>query len=281
MLAKPSSALVGNAVGRRELLRAARRRRGRRASCRRSGTARDARAGPSLRSSSEGLAGMRRRLQPPARASRRQRRGARLRFTHVPAHAVGVVLADDPLPYPAAPGLVRRASRTRSATRAACSAPSTSCGSTRTASCATSPSRRSTPTHGAAIVEAVRALAGHRGAERLGPHLPAAPRRQDRGRAEGADQEPRRPLDGLHARRRTRLHGDPRRSLRRLEPDRQGQHRRRRHRRHRGARAGRHRPRGGDAGHGGQGDAVQGVRRRRRLADLPGHARTSTRSSPS
>ena len=47
------------------------------------------------------------------------------------------------------------------------------------------------------------------------------------------------------------------------------QRRRRRHRRHRRARPGGHRPGGRHAGHGGQGAAVQGVRRRRRGADLP------------
>ena len=57
------------------------------------------------------------------------------------------------------------------------------------------------------------------------------------------------------------------------------QHRRGRHRRHRRARPGRHRPGGRDAGDGGQGGAVQAVRRRGRRADLPGHHRTSTRSS--
>ena len=41
----------------------------------------------------------------------------------------------------------------------------------------------------------------------------------------------------------------------------------------------RHRPGRRDAGDGGQGGAVQAVRRRRRRADLPGHHRTSTRSS--
>ena len=54
-----------------------------------------------------------------------------------------------------------------------------------------------------------------------------------------------------------------------LEPDDQAEHGRRRQRRHGRARARRHRPRGRPAGHGGQGDAVQGVRRRRRLPDLP------------
>ena len=57
----------------------------------------------------------------------------------------------------------------------------------------------------------------------------------------------------------------------RVEPDDQAEHGRGRHRRHGGARAGRHRARGRDAGDGGQGDALQGVRRRRRLADLPRH----------
>ena len=56
-----------------------------------------------------------------------------------------------------------------------------------------------------------------------------------------------------------------------LRADDQAEHGGRRHRRHRGARPGRHRPRGGAAGDGRQGDALQGVRRRRRLADLPGH----------
>ena len=62
---------------------------------------------------------------------------------------------------------------------------------------------------------------------------------------------------------------DRRRPEQGLEPDDQAEHGRGRHRRHRRARARRHRPRGRDAGDGGQGDALQGVRRRRRLADLP------------
>ena len=53
--------------------------------------------------------------------------------------------------------------------------------------------------------------------------------------------------------------------------DHQGQHGRRRLRRHRGARARRHRARGGDARDGGQGDAVQGVRGRRRLPAVRRH----------
>ena len=53
--------------------------------------------------------------------------------------------------------------------------------------------------------------------------------------------------------------------------DDQAEHRRRRHRRHGRARPRRHRPGGRDAGDGGQGDAVQGVRRDRRLAARPEH----------
>ena len=51
----------------------------------------------------------------------------------------------------------------------------------------------------------------------------------------------------------------------------QGEHGRGDLRRDGRARARRHRPRGGDAGDGGQGAAVQGVRRRRRISALPGH----------
>ena len=123
---------------------------------------------------------------------------------------------------------------------------------------------------------AVHELDGNRGDQRLRPHLPDASRRQDRDRAEDAAEDPRRPLDGLHARRRARLVGDRRRSGEGLEPDDQAEHGRRGQRRHGGARARRHRPRGRAAGDGGQGDAVQGVRRRRRLPDLPrdeGHRR--------
>ena len=60
---------------------------------------------------------------------------------------------------------------------------------------------------------------------------------------------------------------------RRPPVDHQAQHRRRRHRRHRRAGAGQHRPGGRAAGDGGQGRPVQEVRRRRRLAGLPGHHR--------
>ena len=86
-----------------------------------------------------------------------------------------------------------------------------------------------------------------------------------------AAEDARRPLDGLHAGRRARLHGDRRRPREGLPVHDQAQHGRRRQRRDRGARARRHRPARRDAGHGGQGDALQGVRRRRRLPDLPRH----------
>ncbi len=65
----------------------------------------------------------------------------------------------------------------------------------------------------------------------------------------------------------------------RPRPHDQEEHGRHRHRRHRRAGARRHRARGGAAGHGGQGAVVQGVRRRRRLPDLPRCAGAPTRSS--
>ena len=56
-----------------------------------------------------------------------------------------------------------------------------------------------------------------------------------------------------------------------LEPDDQAEHRRRRLRRDRRSRPRRHRAGSRDARDGGKGAAVQGVRRRRRVADLPRH----------
>ena len=97
--------------------------------------------------------------------------------------------------------------------------------------------------------------------------------------AKVAAEDARRPLDGLHAGRRPRLPAiadDPERAFNLTIKQQHGRHR---HRRHRRARPRRHRPRGRDAGDGRQGDAVQGVRRRRRLADLPRRPRTPTRSS--
>ncbi len=84
-------------------------------------------------------------------------------------------------------------------------------------------------------------------------------------------QDPERPLHGVHPRRRARLHGDPQGHEEVVLPHHPAELRRRRLRRDGGPGAGRHRPRGGDAGHGREGDALQGVRRDRRLADLPQH----------
>ena len=61
------------------------------------------------------------------------------------------------------------------------------------------------------IVESVRASRRRRGRARLRPHVPDAPRRQDRDAVEGAGEDPRRPLDGVHARRGADLPGDRRR----------------------------------------------------------------------
>ena len=120
------------------------------------------------------------------------------------------------------------------------------------------------------IVEAAHAIDGVEVRARLRPHLPHAPRRQARGRVEGAAEDARRPVDGVHARRGADLPRDRRLAGGGLEPDDQVEHRRGRLGRHRRARSRRHRARGGDAGDGGQGRPVQGVRRRRRVADLPG-----------
>ncbi len=87
---------------------------------------------------------------------------------------------------------------------------------------------------------------------------------------EGAAEEPRRPVDGLHARRRPREHGALQQPRRRLAADHQGQLRRGRHRRLGRARSRQHRAGRGAAGDGGQGRAVQALRQHRRLADLPG-----------
>ena len=92
-------------------------------------------------------------------------------------------------------------------------------------------------------------------------------------------EDPRRPLDGLHAGRRPRLHRDRRRPREGLRVHDQEEHRRGRHRRQRRARPRRHRPRGRDAGDGGQGDAVQGVRRASTPSRSASTRRTRTRSS--
>ena len=106
------------------------------------------------------------------------------------------------------------------------------------------------------------------------PDVPAAPRRQDRGRPQGAAEAPRRPVPRLHPGRGPGLPGDRQEPRRRPPADHQAQHRRRRHRRVGGARAGQHRPGRGAAGDGGQGRAVQAVRRAStpgRCARHPGH----------
>ncbi len=124
--------------------------------------------------------------------------------------------------------------------------------------------------HAQQLVEMMKALAGHRGPRLLRPHLPRPPRRQDRGGGAHADPHPRGPLDGVHAGRGAHQHGHRRRPLARAQPHHQAQLRGHRHRRQRGARARQHRTRGGAAGHGGQGHALQGVRQRRRLPAVPG-----------
>ena len=103
------------------------------------------------------------------------------------------------------------------------------------------------------------------------PHVPDARRRQDRAAQQASAAHPRRPLDGLHARRGARLQRDRAGPRQGLPVHDQAQHGRGRLRRQRRPRARGHRTRGGDAGHGGEGDAVQGVRRRRRVPALPRH----------
>ena len=132
------------------------------------------------------------------------------------------------------------------------------------------------------IVEAVRARRRRRGRARLRPHVPHPSRRQDRdasrsrrSRRATTSRWPTRP--GV-ARSASAIADDPDVGL---EPDDQAEHRRGRLRRHRGARARRHRAGGGDAGDGGQGAALQGVRRRRRVAALPRDEGRRTRSSRS
>ena len=107
---------------------------------------------------------------------------------------------------------------------------------------------------------------GHRGRR---PHLRDARGRQDRGARADADRRPRRPLDGLHPGRGAGVHGDRAAAGAGPRAHDQEEHRRHRHRRHRRARPRRHRPRRRPPGHGGQGAAVQELRRRRRLPDLP------------
>ena len=107
------------------------------------------------------------------------------------------------------------------------------------------------------------------------PGLPRPRGRQARGARHQAAARPRRPVAALHAGGRRGLAGPsrPTRAPARLhEP---GQHGRRRQRRHRGARAGRHRSARRHAGDGGQGGAVQALRRRRRRAGVHGDRHAS------
>ena len=97
---------------------------------------------------------------------------------------------------------------------------------------------------------------------------------------EVAAEDTGRPLDGLHAGRRPRLPRDRRGPEQGLEPHDQAELGGGRQRRHGGARARRHRPGGGDAGDGGQGDALQGVRRPSTPGRSASPPRTPTRSSP-
>ena len=118
------------------------------------------------------------------------------------------------------------------------------------------------------------AAAGLRpGRQRLRPHVPDAPGREDRHPQQSAGEDPGRPVDGLHARGRSRVprhQGGPREGLRAHD---QAERRRRRDRRYGRPRAGEYRARGGAAGDGGQVAPLQGVRRDRRLPDLPGDDR--------
>ena len=121
----------------------------------------EARAGASFRSSSDGLAGMRGGYSLRPRASRRQRAGAHgYRSAMSPLMPSASYSLTIRCRIPQTPGLVRtRRRRDRRGGRRS-SARSTWPASTRAASSATSPSPRVDATHGAAIVEAVRALPG-------------------------------------------------------------------------------------------------------------------------
>ena len=105
---------------------------------------------------------------------------------------------------------------------------------------------------------------------RLRPDVPAPPRRQDRDERRRVALKTRDDLSMAYtpgvARVSQAIAADPAKAWTLTIKQ---QHGRGRQRRHRGARSRRHRPGGRDAGDGGQGDPLQGVRRHRRLADLP------------
>ena len=119
---------------------------------------------------------------------------------------------------------------------------------------------------------------GSEGRQRLGPGVPAAPGWQDRHSKQGAADDAGHAVDGLHAGRGAGVPGDRRGPTQGVAAHDQGQLRGGGQRRDRGAGPGRHRPGGRHAGDGRQGDAVQGIRRHRRLPDLPATRRTRTRS---
>ena len=110
-----------------------------------------------------------------------------------------------------------------------------------------------------------RAQGGRRrhGGQRVRPHVPDAPRREDRGQWSDRGEDARRSLDGVHARRGAGVHGHPRRSGEGLQPHDQAEHGGRRHRRLGGAGPRGHRPRRRDPRDGGQVPHLQVVRRRR------------------
>ena len=116
-----------------------------------------------------------------------------------------------------------------------------------------------------------RGSAPGQGHQRLRQDVPDAPRGQDRGPLQAPDPYPRRPLYGLHARCSPRLQGDSQRPREGLQPYHQAQHGRGRLGRHGRPRARGHRAAGRDAGDGGQGGALQAVRQRGRVPDLPRH----------
>ena len=102
------------------------------------------------------------------------------------------------------------------------------------------------------------------------PDVPAAPGRQDRDALQGAAAQPGRPVHGVHPGRRPGRHGHRGEPGRRAPADHQAELRGGGDRRLGRAGPGQHRALRRAARHGGQGRAVQAVRRHRRLADLPG-----------
>ena len=125
--------------------------------------------------------------------------------------------------------------------------------------------------HADQVVKTARGAGRGRRPQGLRPDVPAAPRRQDRGQLEGRAAQPRRAVPGVHPGRGPGLHGDRGEPGRRPPAHHQAQHGRRGQRRLGGARPGQHRPGRRDAGDGGQGRAVQAVRRGGRLAGGAGH----------